>query len=86
MAVRLGYPGNVAMQMTAHLHLPSRGCPGPSRWVVQPGPDGKGFEGGQEGLQGLCRETPVASGAGHHLGYKEDLVSLLHVSLELQQS
>lgn len=48
--------------------------------------DGKVFKGGQEGLRGLRRETPVASGAGHHLGYKENLVGLLHISLELQQS
>lgn len=46
---------------------------------------GEGFKGEQEGLRGLCGETPVASGAGHHLGHKEDLVSFLHVPLELQQ-
>lgn len=44
----------------------------------------QGFKGAGS-LRGLSGETPVASGAGHHLGYKKDLVSLLHIALELQQ-
>lgn len=63
-----------------------QGVPRPQApwWFSQVYTSGAGFEGGQEGLMGLHGETPVASGASHHLGYKDHLVGLLHVPPELQ--
>ena len=65
-------PGG-AMQEAALLKLPRSQAPGWFGLVDRPG---EGFEGGRK-IRGLCGETPVASGTGHHLGYKEDLVGLL---------
>lgn len=70
-----------AMQEAALLKLPRFQAPGWFGLVHRPG---EGFESGRK-IRGLCGETPVASGAGHHLGYKEDLVGLLHIPPELQQ-
>lgn len=70
-----------AMQEAALLKLPRSQAPGWFGLVDRPG---EGFEGGRK-IRGLCGETPVASGTGHHLGYKEDLVGLLHIPPELQQ-
>lgn len=70
-----------AMQEAALLKLPRSQAPG---WFGLFHRPGEGFEGGRK-IRGLCGETPVASGAGHHLGYKEDLVGLLHIPPELQQ-
>lgn len=73
-------PGG-AMQEAALLKLPRSQAPGWFGLVDRPG---EGFEGGRK-IRGLCGETPVASGTSHHLGYKEDLVGLLHIPPELQQ-